>query len=511
MIKLKFTVILINLLIGAQLYAAEPERITQLTTAQKWIHEHIAGYEESFTLNIRGKPLRICPAVVIFYHNRNYLPVWNNSQATHLVNALKSASREGLNPHDYQIERVEAELNAASTPDTDQIMRAELDILLSQIFMRYASHLGGWRIDHPSNADPEWAAKRPFLDLPAILHKALTTERIEETLFELLPTHPDYVRLRDALARYRENGEIKVKLPNTKKSKSKIRTEQQNTTVGLSEGIKNKIRQIEINLERWRWLPRDLGKRYIMVNVPNFDLKVIENDHTVLTMRVVVGKPYLRTPVFSSEMTYLVINPYWNVPPSIAGKELLPVLRRDPSYLSRHNMEVISKGGMRYNPGGINWSQIGSSNFPFLLRQRPGTKNPLGTVKFMFPNRFNVYLHDTSQRGLFARSERVFSHGCIRIEKPTELLEYVLGPNSRWNRNTLKTLSRERERIVGLPEPIPVHIMYWTAWVDNDGKVQFRKDIYGRDKLLEAQLNPLSNNNNTPKKLVNQPNPKQSG
>ena len=465
-------------------------------TSQQWIREQVAGYEEPFTLTIREKPLRVCPAVAKFYYGRDYLPAWNNSQAEHLLAALKTAHREGLDPADYQIERVESTLNAAQANSTDNVIRAELDILLSQIFMRYASHLGGWRVDHPSNVDPEWAAKRPFIDLPELLNKALANDRIAETLFGLLPTHPDYIRLREALARYREGSEGKRPNKSTTavKAKTKNQPQRQVNADVASESIKSKIRQIEINLERWRWLPRDLGKRYIMVNVPNYDLKVVENERTVLTMRVVVGKPYLRTPVFNSEMTYLVINPYWNVPPSIAEKELLPILRRDPSYLARHDMEIVARKGK------------------FLLRQRPGIKNPLGTVKFMFPNRFNVYLHDTSQRGLFARRERVFSHGCIRIEKPTELLEYVLGPNSRWNRNTLRTLNRERERIVSLPQPIPVHIMYWTAWVDDDGKVQFRKDIYGRDRLLEAKLNPQSSNNNAPpKKLANKSNPKRRG
>lgn len=501
-------------------------------TSREWIQEHVGGYEEPFTLSIAGKPLRACPALVLFYQSREYQPAWSEGQiilprARYLVQALKAAPREGLNLADYPLARIE---NALAKRSSDPVSMAELDILLTQTFLTYASHLGGWRVDQTKNVDPEWHVKRSFLDLPTTLENAISSDRIEETLFGLLPKHPDYARLKDALVRYRtqaaaggfpridgkgRSGGLRARLAaegylsgNESEAavrqavKSFQRTHGQEPTGSLNGATlealnvpaSTRVRQIETNLERWRWLPHDLGKRHIMVNVPGYDLKAVEDGHTVLTMRVVVGKPYLRTPAFNAEVSYLVINPYWNVPPSIAGKELLPMLRRDPSYLSRHNM-VISKRSSSREVGRGNLSGLGSPNSPYLLRQRPGPKNPLGTIKFMFPNPFNVYLHDTSQRQLFARTERVFSHGCIRIEKPAELLEYVLGPNPRWNRKTLKTIDRTKEHIVGVPHPVPVHILYWTAWVDEDGKVQFRKDIYGRDKLLETVISPTPTGN----------------
>ncbi|CAK0762790.1 L,D-transpeptidase YcbB [Gammaproteobacteria bacterium] len=551
----KFSVLVVLMIL------AGPAMAVSSVTPQQWIQDHVAGYEEPFTLTVGGKPLRVCPALVTFYRGRDYQPAWTDGRvplprANQLIQALKAATREGLNPADYQTDRVEAALAellqpratiqsdpkvlttpAPIPPGGDPTVLAELDVLLSQTFMHYASHLGGWRVDQPNNVDSDWFVKRPFLDLSTTLTNAVASDQIEETLFKLLPQHPGYTRLREALARYRglaavggwpriSNGPklqigsrgVRVAalrarlaaeglLPATRGSdvfddglrqavKTFLRTHGQEPSgvVGpaaleaLNLPVEERIRQIEVNLERWRWLPRDLGKNHIMVNVAGYELEVVDDAHTVMSMRVVVGKPYLRTPAFSAEMSYLVLNPYWNVPPTIAGKEILPELRKNPDYLTRHNMELSTLGAphQEINPAGVDWSRVSAGNFPYRLRQRPGLKNPLGTVKFMFPNQFNVYLHDTSQRNLFARTERVFSHGCIRVEKPIELMEYVLGAHSRWNRNTVKELDSQRERIIGIPQPIPVHILYWTAWVDEEGNVQFRKDVYGRDKLLDA-------------------------
>ncbi|CAK0775619.1 L,D-transpeptidase YcbB [Gammaproteobacteria bacterium] len=521
-------------------WIASPTAIAQ--TSQEWIQDHVRGYEEPFTLSIGGKPLRACPALVVFYQSREYRPAWSEGQvvlprAHHLVQALKAAPKEGLNLADYPLARIE---NTLAKRPVDPVSMAELDILLTQTFLTYASHLGGWRVDQTKDVDPEWHVRRSFLDLPTTLESAIASDQIEETLFGLLPTHPDYSRLKDALVRYRaqaaaggfpridgkgRSGGLRARLAaegylSGNESEAVVRQAVKSfqrahgqeptgslngaTVEALNVPASTRVHQIETNLERWRWLPHDLGKRHIMVNVPGYDLKAVDDGHTVLTMRVVVGKPYLRTPAFNAQVSYLVINPYWNVPPSIAGKELLPMLRKDPSYLSRHNM-VISRRSSNRTVGRGGLSGLGSPNSPYLLRQRPGPKNPLGTIKFMFPNPFNVYLHDTSQRQLFARTERVFSHGCIRIEKPAELLEYVLGPNSRWNRKTLKSTDRSKEHIVSVPHPVPVHILYWTAWADEDGRVQFRKDIYGRDKLLEAAISPAPVGNNktesNPKKI----------
>jgi murein L,D-transpeptidase YcbB/YkuD len=243
-------------------------------------------------------------------------------------------------------------------------------------------------------------------------------------------------------------------------------------------------------MERWRGFPRKLGPRYIQVNIPDFMLDVIERGQSVLRMRVVVGNPRQRTPIFSDTMTYLVLSPYWHIPSSIARREILPRLRQDPEYLATHNMKVLQGWGAEVreiDPQTIDWSTMTARNFRYRLRQEPGPKNALGRVKFMFPNRYNVYMHDTPSRALFAKSMRAFSHGCIRLEDPLALAEYVLRGDPHWTRTAiLAAIARRVAWHIRLPEPIPVHLVYWTAWVTPEGKVQFRTDIYGYDQPQET-------------------------
>jgi L,D-transpeptidase YcbB len=266
------------------------------------------------------------------------------------------------------------------------------------------------------------------------------------------------------------------------------------TLAALNVPVEARMRQIAVNMERWRWLPRQLGRRYILVNIARFSLEVIEDAKPVMSMRIIVGKPYQSTPVFNAAMTHLVVNPSWHVPPSIAKEEILPLLRRDPGYLVRQNMRVSQGGGGETDPRSINWLQVSAGNFPYRLRQVPGANNPLGRVKFLFPNQFSVYLHDTPNPELFSRTVRTFSHGCIRIEKPIDLAIYLLRDDPSWSRGKIRqAIARGLERTVSLPAAVPVYLLYWTAWVDEDGVVHFRDDIYQRDTSLEKALfGPLS-------------------
>jgi len=264
------------------------------------------------------------------------------------------------------------------------------------------------------------------------------------------------------------------------------------TLEALNVPVEERIRQIEVNMERWRWLPQTLGTRYLLVNIANFELGVMEDSRRVMSLRAIVGKPYQRTPAFNAEMTYLVLNPYWNVPSDIARKEMVPLIKKDLEYLRKNSIRVFSgrnSARKEVDPADLDWSSFTSGYFPYFLRQDAGSKNALGSMKFMFPNRFNVYLHDTPDKGLFNRTVRQFSHGCIRIEKALELAEYLLAKDSRWTRETLlESLNVSVDRAIRIPDPIEVYILYWTAWVDEDGTVQFRNDIYGRDKPLAEAL-----------------------
>jgi murein L,D-transpeptidase YcbB/YkuD len=209
-------------------------------------------------------------------------------------------------------------------------------------------------------------------------------------------------------------------------------------------------------------------------------------------MRVVVGKKYRRTPVFTGTMTYLVLNPTWEVPHSIAVRDILPKIKEDPGYLDRQGIRVFgswSGSASAIPPGAIDWTSVTRNNFSYRLRQDPGPQNALGRVKFMLPNRFAVYLHDTPQRNLFERSRRDFSSGCIRVEAPVDLAAYVLRGNPKWTREAiLSAIESGKTRTVLVPEPIPVHLLYWTAWVDAEGELCFRDDVYGRDGPLDEAL-----------------------
>lgn len=257
------------------------------------------------------------------------------------------------------------------------------------------------------------------------------------------------------------------------------------TIKNLNVPVEKRIHQIEINMERLKLMPNDMGRRYIAVNIAAFGLEVIENENTVINMKVIVGKPYWRSPLFSAKMTHLVFNPSWYVPNSIAIKEILPKVQKESGYLVKEGIKVFEKEkGYRkaLDASAINWADVNADNFKYRFVQVPGIRNPLGKIKFVFPNKFNVYLHDTPAKVLFERSSRAFSHGCIRIEKPVELAEYLLSDDPAWtHEKILAMIDMGKEVKIKIPSPVNIHILYLTAWVDKDNILQFRDDVYGRD------------------------------
>jgi murein L,D-transpeptidase YcbB/YkuD len=260
----------------------------------------------------------------------------------------------------------------------------------------------------------------------------------------------------------------------------------------LNVPVAVRIRQIELNMERWRWIPRELGARYLLVNAADYRLTVVENGQPIWDMRVVVGRDYRSTPVFSADLQYLEINPYWNVPQKIAVEDILPKVKQNPEYLIRKHFKVFKDwraGAPEIDPLTVDWSKVTKRNFRFKLRKEPGPSNDLGRIKFMMPNRFAVYLHDTPNRKLFKKNYRSYSSGCIRLEKPIELAEYLLKDDPKWTyQSILRAVDSEQNRIVRLKKAVPVHLLYWTAWVDQKGVVNFRKDIYKRDPRLDMAL-----------------------
>jgi murein L,D-transpeptidase YcbB/YkuD len=499
-------------------------------------------------INVGDESIHASLALPRFYEARVYQPAWIDNdgprhRADALINAIHEADREGLRPDDYHLSSIEALVseirqNPSQRESLTPRSLVDLDLLLSDAFLVYASHLLAGRIN-PETIDAEWHANRREADLAIVLQTALDTNRVGETLKSLLPLQPGYARLRNALANYREiaarggwpavPGGAKIQIGDRGE---RVRTlflrltvtgdlDKQDTfsdyfddvlekalrrfqerhgldidgVVGpttletLNVPVEQRMRQLKLNLERWRWLPQTLGERYILVNMANFGLNVVEKDQPVMAMRVVVGKGYRRTPVFSGRMTYLVFNPYWHIPPGIAIKDKLPLIRKEPNYLMKQHIRVFQGWGAEANeidPKSIDWYKVDAKNFRYRLRQDPGPWNALGRVKFMFPNRFDVYIHDTPSHELFNKTTRMFSSGCIRIEKPIELAEYLLRDDPKWtSENILAAIERQVEQTVQLREPIWVHLLYWTAWINKDNITHFVRDIYGRDKLLD--------------------------
>jgi L,D-transpeptidase YcbB len=261
------------------------------------------------------------------------------------------------------------------------------------------------------------------------------------------------------------------------------------THAALDVPVEARVRQMEINLERRRWMADDLGVFYVFVNIADAHLKVVEEladrEKTVFVSRLVVGKPFTRTPVFSDAMSYLVFNPYWGVPASIANKEFLPKLKADPGALTAQGIRMFANN-TEIDPYSVDWAS--ATRIPYQLRQDPGPANALGRVKFMFPNSFNVYIHDTPSKSLFEKESRFFSYGCMRVETPDRLAEVLLSAQG-WTMDRIKAeIATGQQRIVRLETKVPVHITYLTAWVNKDGTVHFRTDVYDRDPRLAAAL-----------------------
>ena len=392
-----------------------------------------------------------------FYESRNNLPAWIDGDMASpwfgaLLDALTHSEAHGLDPARYGVDRFQQMVaQAEQNKRRYEIEKVpEIDTRLTYAYLQYAADLLGWSGD-PRAIHTNWIRANNKADLAGQLAKAVSSNQVRETLEELAPTHPQYKGLQTALAR-----------------------ERQNPTGHLD--------QIRMNLVRWRWMPRDLGDRYVFVNVPAYQMQVMEGDKPVLAMRVIVGDPKHETPLFSDEMTTIVFSPNWNVPESIIRKEMLPRLVNDPGYLERQDIEVVGTSGQVIDAEGVDWDDE-SAVAGLRFRQEPGPKNALGLVKFQFPNQFDVYLHDTPQDALFNKERRALSHGCIRLENPMALAQYVLRDNPQWTSEKITAaMNAGEEHAVPLKAHLPVHIGYFTAWVNPDGSLAYTDDPYEIDQ-----------------------------
>jgi murein L,D-transpeptidase YcbB/YkuD len=480
-----------------------------------------------------GDTLHLSPATIEFYRNRDFEPVWSrgdklNDQGQKLRQVLANTDHDGLSPLRYRFD-VAQKMTAAFEEEGDAELSeaqeaqfgGELDLLLTEGFTRYALDLATGTLD-PQAGGLEWKIPRgavPKENLLAALEEGNEPARIID---QVRPNAPQYRALMQVLSRLLEvkqsggwqpipEGSLAAgdsspavaalrqrlaRSEDTREATMAARGQQRpmvydqelqnalkhfqqrhgiegdgrigaKTLEELNHGVDERIDEVRLNLDRWRWLPHDLGEMYIMVNVAGFEMSVVEKGKQIEGMNVVVGKPTWATPIFADTLEHIVVNPYWNVPPSIAQDEIIPAVAQDPGYLARNNMERTSDGG---------------------FRQRPGPKNALGEFKFLFPNSHDVYLHDTPADQLFSRSSRAFSHGCIRLERPRDLA-YLLG--QKLADKSPEQIDRLRrtgsEQWINVKRKIPVYILYFTTWVDDDGTVRYHHDVYGIDEQFEDQ------------------------
>jgi L,D-transpeptidase YcbB len=495
---------------------------------------------------INGEVLSSVTLIKSFYKGRDFLPAWSEDgrliQVGSLLMAIEDAYGDGLIPEYYHTEMIKSlslKLEKGSPSNSSQL--CDFDVLMTDAFLTLGCHLSAGCVN-PVTLATMWFAKSNRVDVSSVLEKALKKKQIREALSELKPQKDMYSRLKSVLAHYRALSSkaqwpLVEEGPPIKKGEKSDRVLQlrkrleasgdlisgetekdvfddnmqqsvmafqrrhglkddgtvgRGTLAALNVPLSKRIRQMEINMERLRWILGSQEDRFLVVNIADFRLDIMENDKSVLSMRVVVGKPYMRTPIFSAKMTNLVFNPQWNIPSNIVKNEILSKVQKDPNYLDGQHIQLVQgqgSGESIADPKDIDWDQAASEDLPYRFRQTSGKWNVLGKFKFVFPNEYDVYLHDTPYKSLFSEEVRTFSHGCARVEKPLDLAEYLLRDDAQWTRKAIEAaVAKGTEQTIRIPRPLNVHFLYLTAWVDKDNVLQFRNDIYGRDPILDRAL-----------------------
>lgn len=475
-----------------------------------------------------------------FYKNREYQFAWFNKKGMTAAvpifyNKVQNHSSDfnDRNLIDSQLDSLIEATNADKKPSLIRENRKkELELLLTTTFFKFSKKVYGGISKNPHELD--WYIPRKKKNFQALLDSLVALDKGEKVTE---PVNQYYTTLKAKLRQYRaiakKGGFPKVvttkKLLSFSESDSCLLAVKQHlfltndlkvndktiiytdelakavrsfqhrmglnvngklnnqTITELNKPVDFRIRQMMLNLERLRWVPIDLGKEYLIANIPEYKLHVIEDEKLVWTTNVVVGKDVKQTTIFKGNISRIVLNPYWNIPNSIILGEIIPKIKANPNYLADNNMEVVS-GEKVIEPSTINWDKYKKA-VPFTVRQKPGKGNALGSMKFLFPNNFNIYLHDTPSKGLFDASTRAFSHGCVRVENPNKLLLHFLRNDKTWNQEKIDSIIETYEEFGIIIKPtIPVYIVYFTSWVDNNGQLNFRDDIYKLDDQLANEV-----------------------
>ncbi len=518
---------------------------------EQQIEFRISDLQATGRLTIQGQPIVGTGMVQRFYESRGYLPGWTNPQNRQdLLNLARALTADGLDPEDAHYSLLARLLN---DNDPNPVAQAERDILMTDAIARIGYMMAYGKTD-PNRLDGSWNLGRvlPREDPVPVLTAALAAGQLPAVINQLRPDLIYYKVLVQQLARYRRlaeaggwpqvpggellrPGDTDPRVPVIRRRLQiegdlaldvAVPTDPQFYDDATAEGVKRfqqrhaidvdgivgpgttramnvtaqqRVDQLRINLDRARWVHRQLEGDFVLVNIAGFYVAVVRDSEIVWQSPVIVGTDYHKTPTFSAPMTYIELNPTWTPTRNILFNELLPKIRRDPGFVTRNGYYLVDSSGRRVsNPASLPWSTYNRGNFPYRFIQGPGDGNALGQVKFMFPNRHAVYLHDTPSRQLFSKARRTFSHGCIRVKDPLTLAEVLLGGQG-WSRERIDRVVASGDRTrVNLDRPLQTLLLYWTADPDVNGGVRFYEDIYERDASVLAALNQPFRPDTTP-------------
>jgi len=491
-------------------------------------------------VRIAGERIASRKLIPAFYEERGFRPAWTRSAQTEaLLGLVEQSSTHGLDPNDYHLASLRglADAPAAASAAT----AADRDLLRTDALVRLAYHLHFGKAN-PRELYPGWSFTRSLgaIDPVQALEAIVAADSLADAIERYAPRLEQYRNLREALARHRaievmdgwpqlppgpklepgsEDPRVAV-LRRRLAATGDLRTVDvatpaqfddalatavrrfqarhglevdgivgRQTLEALNVTVAQRIDQLRVNLERLRWVAQDLAGDFLIVDVAGFSARLVLDGRLAWSSRAVVGRPYRKTPVFRATMAQVVLNPTWTIPPTILREDVLPKLAKDPNYLAENHMQVVDMDGHPVDASGIEWARYPKEGFPYQIVQAPGGDNPLGRLKFLLPNRYSVYLHDTPTARLFSRPERAFSSGCIRLEAPLALAELLLDDPVRWSAPAIDVALAEGEtRTLPVKRRVPVLFLYFTAEADADGTVRFRRDLYGRDPRVLAAL-----------------------
>lgn len=474
--------------------------------------------------------------VQAFYASRQGEPFWNTDELrSAYFKKLSEIEKDGLTPEDYHLETLNELRETAPESPKDH---AHFEILLSDSFLNLAHDLFYGKLD-PVALHWIWDVERETLALDSLVNNIENDTQLAEFIDDLRPTHPVYQGLVQSLSEIRESLEeeqpdferiptegaiepgeedpripaIGARLQQLGYLNSSVDTNSTMYSPELEEAITNfqkskhmaadgiigkttlrelnmtledRYKQVLVNLERWRWYPRDLGEHYILINIPQYKLVVVKDGDTIRSHNVIAGTRQRQTPIFSEQLDHIVLNPTWTLPPTIKAEDVLPKAAKDPSYFANNNMIVSSPQGEPVDPATVDWSSSAAKNYT--ITQRPGPTNPLGRVKIMYPNQYSIYLHDTPGQGLFERSERAASSGCVRVEGALDLAQYVVQNQPKGSKQAIDSvLQSGKTTNVSISQPIKVYHLYWTAWREG-GETIFAEDVYSMDQKIAQAL-----------------------